>query len=76
MGVNIVPRDEENAEVPNAFCASIFNNKTSCSPGTQHPEMVARVREQNEALLNHEEMFSDLLDHLDVHTSMEPNRIH
>ena len=33
-GGNIVTKDEERAEVPNAFFASVFNSKTSCSLGT------------------------------------------
>lgn len=30
---NIVTENEEKAEVPNAFFASVFNNKTSCPQG-------------------------------------------
>jgi len=32
---NIVTKDEEKSEVVNAFFASVFNSKTSCSLGTQ-----------------------------------------
>jgi len=32
---NILRRDEEKTEVFNAFFASAFSSKTSCSPGTQ-----------------------------------------
>ncbi|KAK4832922.1 hypothetical protein QYF61_026565 [Mycteria americana] len=41
-GGNIVTKDEETAEVLNAFFASVFNSKTSCSPGTQPPELEDR----------------------------------
>lgn len=34
VGGNIVTKGEEKAEVLNAFFASIFNSKTSCSLGT------------------------------------------
>ncbi|KAK4817083.1 LOW QUALITY PROTEIN: hypothetical protein QYF61_027914 [Mycteria americana] len=34
-GGDIVTKDEQKAEVLNAFFASVFNSKTSCSPGTQ-----------------------------------------
>ncbi|KAK4825741.1 hypothetical protein QYF61_002180 [Mycteria americana] len=69
-GGNIVTKDEEKAEVLNAFFASVFNSKTSCSPGTQPPELEDRDREQNEAPLVQGEMVSDLLHHLDTHKSV------
>ncbi|KAK4825828.1 LOW QUALITY PROTEIN: hypothetical protein QYF61_002951 [Mycteria americana] len=49
VGGNIVTKDEEKAEVLNAFFASVFHRKTSCSPGTQPPEREDRDGEQNEA---------------------------
>lgn len=42
-------KDEEKAVLFNAFCASVFDSKTSRSPGTQPPELEDSVREQNEA---------------------------
>ena len=46
------------------------------SPGTKPPELVDRGKEQNEALIIHKEMFSDLLLLLDVCKSIGPEGIH
>ncbi|KAK4811142.1 LOW QUALITY PROTEIN: hypothetical protein QYF61_019773 [Mycteria americana] len=75
-GGNIVTKDEEKAEVLNAFFASVFNSKTSCSPDTQPPELEDRDGEENEAPIIQGEMVSDLLHHLDTHKSMGPDGIH
>ncbi|KAK4805322.1 hypothetical protein QYF61_018185 [Mycteria americana] len=75
-GGNIVTKDEEKAEVLNAFFSSFFNSKTSCSWGTQPPELEDRDGEQNEAPIIQGEMVSDLLHHLDTHKSMGPDGIH
>jgi len=47
-GGNIVTKDEEKAEVPKAFFASVFNGQGSCSPDTQPPELEDRDGEQKE----------------------------
>ncbi|KAK4830929.1 hypothetical protein QYF61_014302 [Mycteria americana] len=73
---NIVTKDKEKAEVLNAFFASVFNNNTSCSPGTQPPELEDRDGEQNEAPIIQGETVSGLLQHLDTHRSMGPGGIH
>ncbi|KAK4807856.1 hypothetical protein QYF61_007762 [Mycteria americana] len=73
-GGNKVTKDEGKAEVLNSFFASDFNSKTSCSWGTQPPEL--EDREQNEAPIIQGEMVSDLLQHLDTHKSMGPDGIH
>ncbi|KAK4832568.1 hypothetical protein QYF61_024186 [Mycteria americana] len=65
-GKNIVAKDVEKAEVLNAFFASVFNSKTSCSPGTQTPELEDRDRQQNEAPLIQREMQSWLTGEVPV----------
>ncbi|KAK4821004.1 hypothetical protein QYF61_010735 [Mycteria americana] len=76
MKGNIVTKDEEKARVLNATFTSVFNSKTSCSPGTQPPELEDRDGEQSEAPIIQGEMVSDLLHHLDTDKSMGLDGIH
>jgi len=46
-GGNIANKDEEQADVLNAFFASVLNNQTVYSQGSQPPVLEAREEEQN-----------------------------
>ncbi|PKU40317.1 rna-directed dna polymerase from mobile element jockey-like [Limosa lapponica baueri] len=76
VGGNIVTKDEEKAEVLNAFFASVFSSGVGCPPSTQSPELADRGGEQNEALIIQREVVRDLLQHLDINKSMGTDGIH
>ena len=69
-------KDRDEAEVLNAFFASVFNSKTCYSTRTQSPALVDRDGEQNRPCIIHSEMVLDLLPKLDTHKSMGPDRLH
>ncbi|NWT77802.1 LIN1 transcriptase, partial [Lanius ludovicianus] len=72
---NLVTKDEEKAEVLNAFFASVFSGKTACPEDNSPQGLVGGVREQNGPLVIQQEAVRELLRDLDIHKSMGPDGI-
>jgi len=69
-------KDEEKAEMLNAFFASVLNNQTGYPQGSQPPVLEDRGGERNRPPIIQEEAVNDLLCHLDPHKSMGLDGIH
>ena len=73
---NMVIKDQDKAEVLNAFFCLRTTSKTSCSLGTQPLALEDRDGEQNRPCIIHHEMILDLLQKLDAHKFMGPDGLH
>ncbi|KAK4810275.1 LOW QUALITY PROTEIN: hypothetical protein QYF61_015305 [Mycteria americana] len=75
VGGNVATKDEEKAEVLNAFFASVFNNQLS--PGNSAPlSRKTRTESRINPPIIQEEAVNDLLCHLDTHKFTGPDGIH
>jgi len=73
MRGNIANKDEEKAEVLNAFFALDFNGQTGCSQGSQPPVLEDREGVRNKTPIIQEAAVNDLLCHLDADKSVGPD---
>ncbi|NXR06414.1 RTXE polymerase, partial [Semnornis frantzii] len=73
---NLVTKDEEKAEMLNAYFASVFSNGSSSALGTHPHEVGVREGNRNEDITTNEAVVTDLLCHLDVHKSVGSDELH
>lgn len=71
-----VAKDDEKADVLNAFFPSVFKGKVHCPQDTKPPEQENKDGEQKEIPTIQEETVNDLLHHLDIHKSKRLINIH
>lgn len=76
MGGKIVTKDEEKAEVLNASFPSVSKRQTSYPLGNQPSELVDRDRKKNRFHAIQEEVFGDLLYHVNTHRFVGPGWTH
>jgi len=76
VGRNIARKDEEKAEVLNAFFASVFSSQTGYSQGSQPPVLEDGEGEGKKPHIIQKEAVNDLLCHLDTYKSVGPDGIY